>query len=390
MSQIRVLQIISGFAVEGPLGGVERFGIELAQAFDRDRVEPIVCGMWDYNTLYERHWMEKLRSTGVQAFIPAQWEEKSPYRSFWQAFQGTRRVMSGQEVDIIHSHCQFGDVLALMLKRSLGTKVIVRTVHNEREWGKRPLRRLLLTGLLYPLCYDAELGVAQQVVDNLNHRFTARLLRRQARKAYNAINVQRFENVAVDRMAKRSSLGIPEEVRVVGTVGRLTAQKGYHVLLEAAVSVLSHLPQTYFLIIGSGELEEELKQRAHQLGINKRVLFTGPRDDVEELLQIMDLFVNSSLWEGLPTVILESMVADVPVVATTVAGNQELIRDGVTGCLVPPANPQELSQAIVGLLTERPEIIEKMCRQAHLHARANFSITRIVAQHEALYEKLCR
>jgi glycosyltransferase involved in cell wall biosynthesis len=389
MKKIRVLEIISGFAIEGPLGGIERFGIELAQALGTDdSITPIVCGMWAYDTPYEHQWVEYLQEKGVEAFIPAIWEESKPYHSFIRAYKNTLEIMQGTSVDIIHSHCQFGDILALLLRKPLQAKALIRTVHNEREWGKRPLRRHFLTGALYPLKFDRELGVAQQVVDNLDQRFVARVIKKKAIRAYNALNLTRFHNVQVNRTQKKQELNIPADALVIGTVGRLTPQKGYDVLLETAVIVLQKIPHAFFLIIGDGELAHTLKQQAHDLGIEKQVLFTGSRNDIEELFTIMDVFVNSSLWEGLPTVMLESMAACIPIVATEVSGNVELIKHQQNGLLVPASNPRQLAQAIHDTLTASPENIQKRCRSAYHFVQDHFSILTVAQQHEAIYSEL--
>jgi glycosyltransferase involved in cell wall biosynthesis len=386
VSKIRALQIISGFAIEGPLGGIERFGIELAQALaQNDRVEPVVCGMWAYGTPYEQGWLSHLQRQGIEAFMPAQWDEASPYRSFVGAYRSTSQYLQGQQVDVIHSHCQFGDVLALLLRRELGARAVYRTVHNEHEWLKRPWRRWLLTGFFYPLFFDAELGVSQKVVDNLNRRPIMRGLRRQAVVAYNALNLDRFTNLTVDVAAKRASLGLPPTGPLVGSVGRLTRQKGYDLLLETAVLVRQQHPQTHFVIVGDGELDQVLRRQAVQLGLKDHVTFTGPRPDVEEILPLFTVFVNSSRWEGLPTVMMESMAAHVPVVATRVSGNIELIEDHVTGRLVASEAPPELAQAIGDLLTIDPHKREKMCQQAYRFVQENFSIASVATQYEQLY-----
>lgn len=388
MKPIRVLEIISGFAIEGPLGGIERFGVELAQQLDRTQFEPVVYGMWSYQAQDEARWMETLHSQGIEAFMPATWDEGAPYRSFVETLRAARQYLQGRQIDLIHSHCQFGDIAALLLRRRLGARALVRTVHNEREWGKRPGRRLLFTNILFPLLYDAELAVAQRVADNLQRRPLARLLRQPIHRAYNSLNFSRFAELVVDRQAKKESLGIPATAPVVGTVGRLTEQKGYHVLLEAAGAVLEQLPAVYFLIVGGGELEAALRDQARALGIGDRVIFTGPRSDVEELLAVMDLFASSSLWEGLPTAILESMAARVPVVATRVSGNSELIADGVTGLLVAPDDPAQLAEGMLKLLTAPAEQTAQMGAAAYSFARETFSIEPVARQHEALYREL--
>lgn len=386
---IRVLEIISGFAIEGPLGGIERFGIELAQALAGDAVTPIVCGMWAYQTPHEQDWAAFLCEQGIEAFIAADWNEQSPLSSFIHAYKGVREKLT-EPIDIIHSHCQFGDVLALLLKRPLKAKAVIRTVHNEREWGKRPFRRLLLTNILYPQLFNLELGVAQQVVDNLDERPLAKILSKPAVKSYNALNLSRFSSKKINKLEKRQSLGIPLGTYVVGSIGRLEEQKGYSILIDAAQLVIQQLSNTYFLIIGNGSQMKALKRQAEELGIEKQIILTGARNDVEELLEIMDLFVNSSLWEGLPTVILESMAAHIPVVATHVSGNVELVKDTVTGRLVPPANPLGLSKVILEMLKAPAEQRVAMCQQAYDYITDNFSITHVAKQHISFYTALDR
>jgi glycosyltransferase involved in cell wall biosynthesis len=232
--------------------------------------------------------------------------------------------------------------------------------------------------------FDVEVGVSQKVVDNLNRRLIARLLGKRAIRIYNAINLQRFEDLQVDRLAKRRGLGLKREALVVGAVGRLTKQKGYAILLDAAALVLKKLPQTRFLIIGSGELQGELKRHAQSLGIDTKVIFTGARKDIEELIAVMDVFVSSSLWEGLPTAVLESMAAKVPVVATRVSGSSELINHGRTGLLVPPGDPKSLADGIMLLLTKRQKAIS-MGIEAYRYLKEKFSMENIAKQYATLY-----
>ncbi len=388
MDRIRVLEIIHGFAVEGPLGGIERFGIELARALNGSHVEPILCGLWRFRTPYEGQWVARLREEGIDAFFAADWDEAHPYRSFWRAWQGIRRHLAGQRVHLVHSHCQFGDVLALLVAPSFHAQALVRTVHNEREWARRPARRLLFSQGLYPLLFHLEIGISQQVTANLQRRPLARLLKRSSVCLYNAVNLERFSSAASqqNRERKRRELGLPCEVPIIGTIGRLTQQKGYAILLEAVALVVAEIPTVHCLIIGEGELSNELQERSRQLGVDSVVHFLGRRPDVEDLLATMDLFVSSSLWEGLPTVILESMAARIPVVATDVSGSRELVQEGVTGLLVPVADVPALARAIIRLLHER-ELAMAMAERAW--ERINeFSITKVAQQHETLYHHL--
>jgi glycosyltransferase involved in cell wall biosynthesis len=386
MQPLRVLILISSFAIEGPLGGVARFVVELSRTLDRTRVTPILGALWDYHTEADQRWLRRLQDEGFEAFVGADWAEDAPYRSCVAALRGLWR-QAPRPVDIIHSHGEFNDLAALALRRRLQARAVVRTVHNEFEWSKRPLFGRIFPNLLYPYTFDAEWGVAQQVVDNLDRRPLARMLQRRGVRVYNAVNLERFAGNRVDRVRKRQSLGLPANATVVGTVGRLAPQKGYHVLLDAAAHLLQAAPETVFLIIGSGRLAEALQAQAQSLGIADRVVFTGARTDVEELYATMDCFVSSSLWEGLPTVVMESMAAGVPVVATAVAGNCELLTHEESGLLVTPGDATGLAAAILRLI-QQPALARQLAANAANVVHTRFSITAVAAQQAELYERL--
>ena len=383
-----MLELINGFAIEGPLGGIERFGIELVRALDHTRVEPTLCGLWRFGTPYEESHVEQLCASGIQAFFAADWDEAHPYRSFLRAWRGIRHQLALQRFDIIHSHCQFGDGLAILLARQLHAHALVRTVHNEREWPKRPGRRLFLTNLLYPLVFRQEFGVSRQVVGNLNTRPVARLLRRSGQCMHNALNLERFSSPQPGNIRQeiRRALRLPVQTILIGTIGRLTQQKGYSVLLHAARAVLEEIPAAHILIVGEGELRDALESLTEQLSIGHATHLLGARDDIEELLAAMDLFVSSSLWEGLPTVILEAMASGVPIVATDVSGTRELVRDGVTGRLVPAGDAALLAQAIVSALQDVGHTHE-MVKGARALVQ-DFSIEQVAQQHVEAYSTL--
>ncbi len=388
VQRVSVLVLTSGFAVDSLPGGVGQFAIELARALDRTQFEPILGGLWRHHTPGEEQWLARLQQEGIHAFLAADWEETHPYHSFLRACRGILRHLSRQKVQLIHSHSQFADGLALLLARPLHAQAILRTVHNEREWPRRPLRRLFLANLIFPLVLPLEIGISQQVTDNLNQRPVARLLGRKSICIYNALDLDRFDTSpdAGIREVLRTELGLPLEAPVCITVGRLAPQKGYPILLEAAALVLAEIPSAHFLVVGGGELEPELKEMAKQLGIDRSVHFVGIRPDVENLLAAADLFVSSSQWEGLPTVILESMAAHIPVVATDVSGTREIVQDGVTGLLVPPQDPPALAQAIATMIRDQNRAT-KMGERAY-HRVHEFSITKVAAQHMEVYRHL--
>ena len=395
----RILVLIAGFAIGEPIGGAALYGIELARRLDLSRYEPIVCGFWQRGTPAEAHWRGILAAAGIETCeAVARGRGFSPLRLV-HALQNIRRHLAGRPVDVIHSHFQLGSIAALLLKRPLGAKALVRTAHGTVRWEwNNTLRgflcRQVFTQWLFPLAFDAETGVSQSVVASLDRRPGARLAHRRALCYYNGIDVRRFVNPAVSdlemkrrRAGLRAGLGISPADQVIGSVGRLSEQKGYCYLLEAAPGVLAQQPQTKFVLVGDGELRGALEQQATALGLTGAVIFAGPRQNTGDFYRIMDVFVLPSLWEGLPTVVLEAMVCGTPVVATDIPGTRELVEAGRTGLLCRPRDPGGLAEALSAAL-RAPEHGAAMALTARENVLAHYSLDAIADQFEALFEHL--
>ena len=384
--RIRLFFVISSFAVEGPQGGAELFCIELAKRLDPARVAITVCGLWRHGFDYEDKWMDELQRHGIQVLTTSPWTGSRRRDAYVSLRFLQHYFRDGRQVDIVNSHSAFADIAALWLRVIGATRATVRTLHSEREWYRHPVQGVLLDNIIFPLTFDAETGVSKQVVANLNRRPLARLLRRRAQVIYNAIDHERLAGVQIDITAQKKSLGLTLEGPVIGNVGRFTKQKGHIYFLEMARLLLKRDPRCQFILIGTGELLPEMKARARDMGLGDRLHFLGPRSDVEELLKVMDVFVSSSLWEGLPTVLLEAMAAGVPVVATDVSGSEELVKDGHTGLLVPPADVGSLSEAVWRLLRD-PELAKRLVAAGQQWSR-QFAIDSSVEQYEALFESI--
>jgi glycosyltransferase involved in cell wall biosynthesis len=171
--------------------------------------------------------------------------------------------------------------------------------------------------------------------------------------------------------------------RVIGNVARLAHQKGQRYLLEAAPAVLERHPDVRFVIVGDGELRTELERQAAPLG--DRVLFTGARADVPDLLASFDVFAFPSLYEGLCLAVIEAQAAGVPVVATPVGGIRETVVDGETGFVCPPRDPQALAERILYCL-DHPDEARRVAASARERVRARFSKERMVEETVRLYE----
>ena len=201
------------------------------------------------------------------------------------------------------------------------------------------------------------------------------------------------EGVEVERIAElpaldvHQELGLPEGAPIVGNVAALVPHKGQRHLLDAAARVVAHVPDARFVIVGAGELHDTLAARIARLGLEGQVILTGFRTDALSLLKGFDLFVMSSVTEGLGTSVLDAMACGRAVVATRAGGIPESVVDGETGLLVPARDPAALASAIVRLLRDR-SWREALGRAGQTRARARFSAARMVTETAAVYDDL--
>jgi len=173
----------------------------------------------------------------------------------------------------------------------------------------------------------------------------------------------------------------------VGTVGSLTAAKGYHYLLKAARLLADRDIPVKLTFVGDGPLREDLERQASRSGIGERVFFAGRTSDVMAFLPSFDVFAGSSVREGLPLAILEAMAAGRPVVTTDVGGNREAVTDGVTGLLVPPGDPYALADALEGLWKDEGRR-SSMGKEGRARVEERFSARTMVSETEKLYESI--
>jgi glycosyltransferase involved in cell wall biosynthesis len=246
-----------------------------------------------------------------------------------------------------------------------------------------PVYQRVADRVLSPLV-DRAIAVSGSTADFLvNERFVPRA---KVRLIWNGAPLDEFAPVSSEAaLAVRRELGLPVDALVVGTIGRLSAQKGHRHLLDAAAPVLAALPGVRFLIAGDGDLALPLKQQARTLGIDQSVVFAGHRSDVPALLGAIDVLAISSLYEGTPLTLFEAMAAGKPIVSTAVDGCREVIEDGRTGLLVAAGDSPALAAALLRVL--RDAELRNALGRAALEASARFDIRECVAQMEALYDE---
>lgn len=202
----------------------------------------------------------------------------------------------------------------------------------------------------------------------------------------NGVDLDRFRPLVNEswRKSKRAEIGLKTDDLVIGNVARLDPVKEHKSLISAIALLKDQIPTAILLIVGDGPTREHLKALTQSLGLESVVRFLGFRDDVADLLRIMDVYVQPSLWEGVSNTILEAMATGLPVIATRVGGNPDLVIDAETGFLVPASQPAEIARRII-VLAKSPELAHSLGRAARRQAEESFSVERMIKA----YENLC-
>lgn len=202
-------------------------------------------------------------------------------------------------------------------------------------------------------------------------------------RIYNGIELNKYQpNLKINKL--RDEWGIPYTEPLLGAIGRFVWQKGLEQLICAAPEILAALPNAWFLVVGEGPLRSNLQALARELNISDRIIFTGFRSDIREILSSLDILVIPSLLEGFPLITLEAMAMAKPIVATQVAGINEQISNGVEGILVPPKDPKALGAAVLSLLQDR-KLASRLGAAARNRVESCFSVEKMVRETEKVY-----
>lgn len=292
-------------------------------------------------------------------------------------FRALRGLLRRENFDIIHTHgSQDSWAMAFTLLGFQPRPLVLKTRHNIF-----PMRDHWPNRLLYGKWTDGMVCISNAILEDCAAK--PYLKRERLGLIHSAVDVEAF--AGGDGPAIRQEFGLNGRW-VLGVTGRLRPEKGHWYLLEALPEIARQAPDVLLLIVGAGSLEGGLKARAAQLGMEKHVVFTGFRSDVRDILAALDVYVLPSLSEGLGTAIIEAGAAGCPIVTSRVGGIPDIVTDGETGLMTPPANPGELAQALLRFYRDRG-LAARCGRAAAEHARTCFSEEFLGLKTEEFYLK---
>jgi len=372
---LHVLQLLKGLDIGGASGGSDKYGFELSLALKKAGVHVAVGCFNQFGTATEQNELVTLEAAGIPYIILEEGSTFSKLQSL-----DLQNFCRDNQIDIVHSHFPVGNLAGLHLRAQKAVIAAVRTAHISKEWGDGVIAwvcRQVFSGLLYPLLTNQVVGVSQAITDQLNDTLGGRLSRRKAITIYNGIP---------ERWFTQGSAPLQKEPHLIGAAGLLIRRKGFDLLIRAMPAILAEFSDARLVILGEGKQRPDLENLVQERGLEGKVELAGNQPDMPAWLSKMEVFVLPSWVEGLPTVLLESMACQTPVIATNIPGNRELVQDSQTGWLVQPGSVEQIAETVKRAFSQR-EVYA--CIQAQAYAWAqNFTIERAAQQYLALYQQI--
>ncbi|MCS6858738.1 MAG: glycosyltransferase family 4 protein [Abditibacteriales bacterium] len=281
------------------------------------------------------------------------------------------RLIRREKVDVINTHLTTASFLGSLAGRLMGVPVVARVPATEHK---------TFFQLAHYLIAVSE-GVKQHLVAQGVRAEKIHVL-------YNGIDLDRYAHPLPSAEAK-ARLGLPANARTVGIVASLTERKGHRFLLHALKRIEPQVGEVHALFAGEGDQEDALRRLAASLGLSERVHFLGFRQDVVEVVSACDAFVLPSLKEGLSNAVMEAMALRRPVIVTNIAGMPELVRDGETGLLVPPADVGALADALRRVLSDAA-FAERLARNGRRFLEQHFDQQARLAEVEQFFQQVVK
>jgi len=366
------------------IGGAEKSLLEIIRHFSR--VQPLMCHLYPGQTLKPAY--EQVGIPVVSLDVPGKY-------SFSSVIKLVKAVVQQEQVDLIHTALFRADIVGRFVGWALDTPVVSSFLNEPYA----PIRWRSLSRL-----QQIKLGGAQ-ILDALSARWVYHFIANsETVKSANAkalrVPLEKVEVIYRGRDPEpliyyspsqlettRTALELKAENLILLNVARLLNRKGQADLIQAMPFVLQVFPQARLLIAGEGIHRAEVEKLIRDLGVGKFVHLLGYRDDIPALLQLANMFVFPSYYEGYPGALVEAMMAACPIVASDIPVHHEAITPNQTGKLVPIKNAEVLAGEIKWMLQHSAEA-KQMGERARREAMERFHIDRVAAQHEALYEKV--
>lgn len=345
------------------LGGTENVVLQLCEILTGNINKIVVCSS---GGVHEK----KLCEMGIRHYVIPDIASKNPI-NILKIYKSIKAIIKDEEITIVHSHHR----MAAFYTELIAPKNIIKIANAHNTFfDKKKLTQLAYRNTKI-------VAVGEMVKRNLIDFF--RISESQVNVIHNAVKPFNEDVQIIPVLEKEKKAGHI----LIGNIGRLSKQKGMEYFIDAAEIVTKCHPEARFVIVGDGELKNQLCGLVRKKKLEEVFLFLGYRNDIQNVISQMDFIVLSSLWEGLPLTPIEAYSVGKAVIATAVDGTQEIVRNGVDGGLVEARNSLQLAEKM-NLLIEHPNLKKNMESQAIKRYQSEFSFEKLKQSYLKYYKEV--
>lgn len=349
---------------------------DLVLALDKERFNVIFIYLSRYDV--DKNFIEE---AGYDVFYLSNIQRIKAFR--FSILRGLVRILKEHNIDIIHCHAHkstFYGAIAATLTR---TPVVMAHVHGLGR--SKNFRRRLVNFIIYKKT-DRIIAVANSVKEDVL-RSNWFLPTEKLSVLENSIDYERFAGESASKEDAKKMLGLSSDAFVYGTIARFGPYKGHSFLISAFEKVKKQVPSAHLILVGHGNLRQDLEKDVEKTGLFDSIHFLGYRNDIEKIYKVMDALVLPSIGsEGMPRVILEAMAAGVPCIGTKIGGTPEVICNKDVGFLVPPGDENALAEAMIKLANTPKQNIKVLIGKAQERIRSNFGHDVVIKKLENIYK----
>lgn len=365
------------FATYAGSGGTQQEILKLVRHISLDKYVVCVCVLLRHGLLNEE--ASKLHIENISFNMRGYWD----LTAWWKFY----KFAKSRHIDLMRTYGLKAHIIGRIVgKLFLRIPVIITSIHSTDPWKKwyHILLGRLTSGLTDLYISNSEAG--RLATHRREHIPLSKII-----TIPNGINLSDYAayhaRIHEISITYKQQFGLIPKTPVIGIVANLRKMKGHKTIVDALPKIQHHVPEVKCLFVGEDLVNQEIHSYVQEKQLDQSIIFTGLRNDIPEILTMLNVFLLPSVWEGLPTSILEAMAMKKPVVASSVGGIPELVEHEKTGWLIPPDNHQALADAVIFLLTH-PDIAVNMGQAGYKKVRQRFCTESVIAKTESVYNHL--
>ncbi len=382
MERIKIVQIITRL----DWGGSPDIIRMLCESLDHDKYEiKLIIGTTRHPAEKTRSFLKKFKDNII--VVPWLKREINPFFDFLALFN-LYLILIKEKFDIVHTHTAKAGALGRLAAHLAGNRRVIHMPHGNNFYGYfNFLTSRLVVSIERFLSKYTSMFIALSELEKKELMEYAAIAIEKIKVIPSGLDLE-FKNIDLSsHHKKKRDFGFNLEQKIIGMVSRLEPIKGPQYFIEAIPEVIKNNAEAAFLIVGEGSLRRKLEDRARELGVSRKVVFAGWREDILEVISFLEVLVQPSLNEAIGRVLLEAQALGIPVIATRVGGIPEVVKDGITGMLIPPKDSKKLALSICQLL-ENEQKRSEMSKHAREWIDERFSATKMIQEFESLYKEI--